>query len=542
MTTCTKFYSGLLSIALCLFAACAQKEPSHDTPQTLQAPRDLMVEQVSESILKLNWTDASECECGFKVYLILPSDIDHPIVKARVDADCTSYTLTDRSLEPAKSYYFGVQAVAEDERCNSTITKTLFTMAEMEDPNAPKVELRAESHDVCIRAFLDMQNASASAVCGVCWSEDGTPDIEGAHQDAAPFTNTDKTSRTVTISNALLEYGKTYRFRAYVRQGKKVYYSGIVECALGNDIEAIELDWTPLSFPELPSSVEVYSYDGLMNGRTCRAWYAIADISKGDVEFRVKVPSSATTVDDQFKSAGGCLVMVNGGYFYNGSNLGIAYVNSSRTGSISAVRGSLKTGDAEYNEMYNITRGIFGVDADGTPQALWASSSSSGEPLFFDRPLPSVKGEAKYAVPSSTNPCEDLKVNFKYAQSAGPLLLKDGKCPFDFETGELGADYYISNYEIMPYDIFGEDLIPDRTAAGYTADGKIILFVIDGRIEASRGANLVELARIMKGLGCVGAVNFDGGGSTGMVVSGQHLNDLSSGNRAVLSTLGFYRK
>ncbi|MGN1225634.1 MAG: phosphodiester glycosidase family protein, partial [Candidatus Cryptobacteroides sp.] len=78
--------------------------------------------------------------------------------------------------------------------------------------------------------------------------------------------------------------------------------------------------------------------------------------------------------------------------------------------------------------------------------------------------------------------------------------------------------------------------------AGYTADGKVILFVIDGRITESRGANLLELAKIMKGLGCVGAVNFDGGGSTGMVVSGEHLNDLSSGNRPVLSTLGIYKK
>ena len=47
-----------------------------------------------------------------------------------------------------------------------------------------------------------------------------------------------------------------------------------------------------------------------------------------------------------------------------------------------------------------------------------------------------------------------------------------------------------------------------------TADGKIIIFVCDGRIKTSRGALITELAMIMKGLGCVSAVNFDGGGST----------------------------
>ena len=33
----------------------------------------------------------------------------------------------------------------------------------------------------------------------------------------------------------------------------------------------------------------------------------------------------------------------------------------------------------------------------------------------------------------------------KYALSAGPVLLKDGKCPFDFTETPKGADYYLSN-------------------------------------------------------------------------------------------------
>ncbi|MGN1226134.1 MAG: fibronectin type III domain-containing protein, partial [Candidatus Cryptobacteroides sp.] len=476
MNNYTKTHIALIMTAVCLLSACGKNNSSDDKASQIQlaAPRDLSVEQISEFSLQLNWTDASSGEKGFKIYLILPSDIDHPVVKGSVEAESTSYVITDRSLEAGKSYYVGVQAIAEDSAYNSKISKTLFTMAEKEDPNAPKASLRTESHDVCIRAFLTLGNALSSDVCGVCWCEEGIPDIESPHQDAAPLGSSDRSERTVTISNALLDYGKTYNFRAYLKRNNKLYYSESVECSLGKDIEAIELDWEKLSFSGLPSSVEVYSYDGLMNGRTCKAWYAVADISKGDVEFRVKVPASATTVDDQFKSDGNCLVMVNGGYFYNGRNLGIAYVNSTLSGSISAVRGSLKTEDEEYNEMYNITRGIFGVDKNGMPQVLWASSDASGSPLFFDRPLPSVKGEAKYAVPSTTNPTENLKVDFKYAQSAGPLLLKDGKCPLNFETTDKGSDYYISNYEIIPYDIYGEDVITDRTAAGYTAAGEAI--------------------------------------------------------------------
>ena len=96
--------------------------------------------------------------------------------------------------------------------------------------------------------------------------------------------------------------------------------------------------------------------------------------------------------------------------------------------------------------------------------------------------------------------------------SAGPVLLKDKKIPFDFTETSKGTDYYLSNYEIIPYDIFGANVTPDRTAIGYREDGKVVIFICDGRITASGGATLTELAQIMKGLGCVGAINLDGGG------------------------------
>ena len=49
------------------------------------------------------------------------------------------------------------------------------------------------------------------------------------------------------------------------------------------------------------------------------------------------------------------------------------------------------------------------------------------------------------------------------------------------------------------------------------------------------------MAKLMRGLGCIGALNLDGGGSTGMWAKGAgHLNDLTGGNRPVVTTLGFF--
>ena len=57
-----------------------------------------------------------------------------------------------------------------------------------------------------------------------------------------------------------------------------------------------------------------------------------------------------------------------------------------------------------------------------------------------------------------------------------------------------------------------------RTAIGIKEDGSIILYTIDGRQQGhSYGVQLKTLAERMKELGCVDALNLDGGGSTSIV-------------------------
>jgi exopolysaccharide biosynthesis protein len=61
-----------------------------------------------------------------------------------------------------------------------------------------------------------------------------------------------------------------------------------------------------------------------------------------------------------------------------------------------------------------------------------------------------------------------------------------------------------------------------RTAMGYTADGRLIILVIQGRMKGlAEGASLMHEALILKDLGCVEALNLDGGGSSCMLVNGR---------------------
>ncbi len=59
-----------------------------------------------------------------------------------------------------------------------------------------------------------------------------------------------------------------------------------------------------------------------------------------------------------------------------------------------------------------------------------------------------------------------------------------------------------------------------RTAVGIKADGQCVFYTVDGRQQGySGGLTLTELARRLKSLGCVEALNLDGGGSTIMGVT-----------------------
>ena len=61
-----------------------------------------------------------------------------------------------------------------------------------------------------------------------------------------------------------------------------------------------------------------------------------------------------------------------------------------------------------------------------------------------------------------------------------------------------------------------------RTAVGYTANNELILFVCEGRFKGrADGLTLTEMAKLMQQIGCVEALNLDGGGSSCLLVNGK---------------------
>lgn len=92
-------------------------------------------------------------------------------------------------------------------------------------------------------------------------------------------------------------------------------------------------------------------------------------------------------------------------------------------------------------------------------------------------------------------------------------LVKDGKITITSTT-----DYYNSR--------------ASRTCVGITADGKVVLMVLDGRQEPfSAGGSAIEIAQIMLDAGCVTAINLDGGGSTTFAAKEEGNDDVTVVNR-----------
>ena len=310
-----------------------------------------------------------------------------------------------------------------------------------------------------------------------------------------------------------------------------------------NPIDAISFTWTEVTGLDLPSSVKVYKTEGKLNDRPVQAWYAVADCT-GDISFRVMYPGEKNhkTLDTQAQEAGNCLVLVNGGIFGgSGKPNGLAVCDGTQTPWFRVEDDNWDV-DRQYwgpdGKLHTVSRGLFGVDTSGKPGVYWSYTPSHGTVYVYDQPIPSVAGGPVQPGGTDTFPCDRAQWVPYNAITCGPVLLQNGRCPITSKKNSQG--YWETNYEMWADDIYGVDQLHDRTSVGFLPDGRIILCVVDGRIETSKGATTLEMAAIMKGLGCEGALNLDGGGSTGMWAAGQHLNDMT--DRKILTTIGFFKK
>jgi hypothetical protein len=275
----------------------------------------------------------------------------------------------------------------------------------------------------------------------------------------------------------------------------------------------------------MPPGIAIYETSGrLPSNRPVRAYYAelLPPERAPQLELRV-VASEGLATTGSIAARHNALVAINAGFFAAPSpSVPSGSVSLIITDSLLITRNiaSLaRPGENNVNTTFYPTRCAFGIVATPTgggqlsggqssgvrPEVTWTytTGTSPTSPTYsYPAPSPNRTGTAPQPQPTADFPPGARLWQPVMAIGGLPMLVHEGR-------KRLTTDEELTPADIPPAN--------PRTAIGYRADGTTILLVVDGRQEASMGADVNELAEMMLGLGCVGAINLDGGGSTTMV-------------------------
>ena len=487
--------------------------------------------QKGNNSVTVSWTDNAKDETGYVLYLRESSAAEFGNPVATLPADASKYDF--EGLKTETSYVFGVQASGKAIVNDSKIESVGFTLKSF--AKIPEVTKVKTSYAYVAVSYKVQSVSGSNQDHGVCLSLSGAPTVNDIKVPGPAISA--NTEILQVVPAACLEVGKEYQMSVYMKAGDAYNYSTPQKVSLEAQPELPQLSWVKQAYAGA-EGVEVYKTTSQLNGRNFNAWYAIADPTK--VDFRVLYPETVgtkKTVAAQAEAAGNCLALINGA-IYGNYNIGVIITEGKMTQKWQGeIEGCYWGTDSQ---LYQITRPIIGVDKNGKAGAYWVGVPQQGTFYYYDRPQANVVGQAKYPKVSATSPAPAVDWSPYFAISCGPMVLYDGKVCAD--NTMVDDVHYYTNFEC--WDESGVySAHPDRSAVGVTADGKIVLFICDGRIDASQGAYIKELGPIMKSLGCVHAMNLDGGGSTGMWINGAGMiNYKDSSWRAVKSTLGFFKK
>jgi hypothetical protein len=277
-----------------------------------------------------------------------------------------------------------------------------------------------------------------------------------------------------------------------------------------------QLQWQPVdSFNnELPASIRIYKTASLLDSAPNIAYYARINLHDAaldidtDTTFRRRLTPSAF-----FQRNRQPYIVVNGTFFSFQTNQNLNTVVQRGRLLAHNVR-SVKGRGADSSKQVLVYRSALGIFKNGHADVAWVKPDSfAAVPVAAQVPITPYLEEGTGDAGKDRRHLKILRKNFKpwpvhTAIGGGPVLLQNGEPAIS------------NNAEVM----FGGKAINDkhpRTAMGYTADGHLIILVVQGRFKGlAEGASLIQLAHILQQLDCVEALNLDGGGSSCMLVNG----------------------
>jgi len=283
--------------------------------------------------------------------------------------------------------------------------------------------------------------------------------------------------------------------------------------------------------------------------KTARKYLAAAAINGGFFNRKNRLPLGAIRRDGKWNSGPilnrGAIAWNDSGNFYmnrlslqenliipNNQNLPISHLNS----------GYVQQGIARYTHLWGETytpltdkeiiiavqnnkviqqyagaksgEGFAPIPKNGYLLALRAGATNNAAKLPNGTPIRIV---------SSTVSPEFNR--YPHVLGAGPLLLKDNQIVLDAQAEKFSKAF--------------ADQKAIRSAICTTSTGKLIIAAVHDRA-GGKGPSLPEHAQLMQRLGCVNALNLDGGSSTSLYLGGQLLDRSANTAASVHNGIGIF--
>lgn len=287
------------------------------------------------------------------------------------------------------------------------------------------------------------------------------------------------------------------------------------------NITQAQVNWKKVTenFGAIPAGMDVYTSTDSLDGKPFIAYYAIADLKNKQLQFTTDTTFKRRLTPAQFfEKNSQPLLVVNTSFFSfeTNQNLNIV-IKDGRLVSYN-VHSLPGKGKDTFTYRHSFT-GALGISKKRTADVAWTYTDSSDKSAYASQ---SAIASWRDSTMFQSNG-KQVAGKIAQADSAKPVFKK-----WKMQTGVGGGPVLVQNGAVKISNNeewkFAGKAINDqhpRTLMGYTADHKLIVMAIEGRNPQAAGATLEQAGRLMVALGCIEALNLDGGGSTCMLINGK---------------------
>ena len=302
----------------------------------------------------------------------------------------------------------------------------------------------------------------------------------------------------------------------------------------------VDADYAPL-----PASVQVFKTTDSLDGKPFIAYFVKAKLKDKKLDFTTDTTLGRRLTPSQFYEKNEQpLVVVNTTFFSfaTNQNLNVVIKDGKLVGyNIHTIQ---MRGKDTFQYRHPVGSAL-GLNKRRNADVAWIFTDSSQKLSYaMQQPMKAAKdsisnldakrmhsilfSETEPAIPTNF---QFKKWKMKTAIGGGPVLVQNGEIK-------------ITNEEELKFTGKAINDKHPRTCMGYSNDGYLIIMAIQGRFPGiAEGATLEQEAKLLIDIGCVEALNLDGGGSSCMLVNGKEtIKPSDKGNERPVPAVFIVRK